>query len=80
MLYQTQNRIGIYRLTGESRSFIFVSMRMFEARYIPNSPGGLGGAISSLPGVLIIKEKILSLCVGGLTEVPNIGCTPLATG
>ena len=77
--YQSQNRIGIYRLTGESHSYC-VSMRMFEARYIPNSPGGLCGAISTLPGVLIIKEKILTLCVGGLTEVPNIGYTPLATG
>ena len=52
-------------------------MRKFEARCIPNSPGGLCGAISTLPGVLIIKEKILTLCVGGLTEVPNIGYTPL---
>ena len=77
MLYQSQNRIGIYRLTGESRSFICVSMRMFEARYIPNSPGGLCGAISTLPGVLIIKEKILTLCVGGLNEVPDIGHIPL---
>ena len=77
MPYQSQNRIGIYRLTGESRSFICVSMRMFEARYIPNSPGGLCGAISTLPGVLITKEETLTLCIGRLNEVPDIGYTPL---
>jgi hypothetical protein len=47
-------------------------MRKFEARCIPNSPGGLCGAISILPGVLITKEKNLTLCVGGFNEVPNI--------
>lgn len=77
MLYQFKNRTGIYRLTGESRSFDCVSMRMFEARCIPNSPGGLCGAISTLPGVLITKEETLTLCIGSLNEVPDIGYTPL---
>lgn len=77
VLYQFKNRTGIYRLTGESRSFDCVSMRMFEARCIPNSPGGLCGAISTLPGVLITKEETLTLCIGSLNEVPDIGCTSL---